>query len=266
MSNSNIFFLPAHTLTFQLVRSKYRNPIRIMMSETRSMFLEMTPAMHQMDSIPGPTDQVTLNMAVGSFSLTGDTTGEVANSLKTPSDDDKASLSQSNGMSPEEDKAKPHPTSDMPTDSFSPPSMEEDMAKPHSVGEIPPDSLSSPSVEDHLGDKILPVGQNSTQDAVATTLTTEFLSPATTLKRRLEITKDLIVCPGVYDGFSARIALSVGFDALYMVSNTCSRLPVPVCSYHPDRCRHHGLSPRPARPRPCTAQRHASSCGHDRQP
>lgn len=42
-------------------------------------------------------------------------------------------------------------------------------------------------------------------------------SPATKLKRRLEDTKDLIVCPGVYDGFSARIALSVGFDTMYMV-------------------------------------------------
>ena len=42
-------------------------------------------------------------------------------------------------------------------------------------------------------------------------------SPATKLKRRLEHTKDLIICPGVYDGFSARIALSVGFDAMYMV-------------------------------------------------
>lgn len=42
-------------------------------------------------------------------------------------------------------------------------------------------------------------------------------SPATKLKFLLENTKDLIVCPGVYDGFSARIALSVGFDALYMV-------------------------------------------------
>ena len=27
----------------------------------------------------------------------------------------------------------------------------------------------------------------------------------------------MIVCPGVYDGFSARIALSVGCDAMYMV-------------------------------------------------
>lgn len=42
-------------------------------------------------------------------------------------------------------------------------------------------------------------------------------SPATRLKRRLEDTKDLIVCPGVYDGLSARIALAVGCDAMYMV-------------------------------------------------
>ena len=42
-------------------------------------------------------------------------------------------------------------------------------------------------------------------------------SPATKLRRRLEDTQDLIVCPGVYDGFSARIALSVGFEAMYMV-------------------------------------------------
>lgn len=31
-------------------------------------------------------------------------------------------------------------------------------------------------------------------------------------------TDELIVMPGVYDGFSARIALEVGFDGLYMVS------------------------------------------------
>ena len=45
----------------------------------------------------------------------------------------------------------------------------------------------------------------------------EIWSPATKLKCLLEETKDLIVCPGVYDGFSARIALSVGFDTMYMV-------------------------------------------------
>lgn len=45
------------------------------------------------------------------------------------------------------------------------------------------------------------------------------VSPATMLKDRLENTEDLIVCSGMYDGFSARIALSVGFDALYLVSS-----------------------------------------------
>jgi methylisocitrate lyase len=43
------------------------------------------------------------------------------------------------------------------------------------------------------------------------------VSAATKLRDFLENSKDILVCPGVYDGFSARIALSVGFDALYMV-------------------------------------------------
>ena len=47
--------------------------------------------------------------------------------------------------------------------------------------------------------------------------TEDVRSPATKLKNRLEETKDLIVCPDVYDGFSARIALSVGFDTMYIV-------------------------------------------------
>jgi hypothetical protein len=37
------------------------------------------------------------------------------------------------------------------------------------------------------------------------------------LRRMLKDTKDLIVCPGVYDGLSARIAMQVGFKGLYMV-------------------------------------------------
>lgn len=57
----------------------------------------------------------------------------------------------------------------------------------------------------------------------------DFCSPATKLKRRLEESKDLIVCPGVYDGFSARIALSVGFDAMYMASpRFLASLPKPL--------------------------------------
>ncbi|KAI9872835.1 MAG: hypothetical protein M1830_001133 [Pleopsidium flavum] len=51
-------------------------------------------------------------------------------------------------------------------------------------------------------------------------------SGATKLRRLLDESSDLIVCPGVYDGFSARIALSVGFKALYMTGagTTASRL------------------------------------------
>jgi 2-methylisocitrate lyase-like PEP mutase family enzyme len=29
---------------------------------------------------------------------------------------------------------------------------------------------------------------------------------------------EIIVCPGVYDGFTARIALNTGFEILYMVT------------------------------------------------
>ena len=44
--------------------------------------------------------------------------------------------------------------------------------------------------------------------------------PFTGAKRLRELLKDpekIVVCPGVYDGLTARLALSKGFDALYMV-------------------------------------------------
>lgn len=44
------------------------------------------------------------------------------------------------------------------------------------------------------------------------------LSGATKLRKMIFETNELIVCPGVYDGLSARTALEVGFSALYMVS------------------------------------------------
>lgn len=40
---------------------------------------------------------------------------------------------------------------------------------------------------------------------------------ATRLRELLSDPKRIVVCPGVYDGLTARIALSMGFDALYMV-------------------------------------------------
>lgn len=78
--------------------------------------------------------------------------------------------------------------------------------------------------EDHTNNFIhapMPLTNGHQEDLVASPKMNQTFddiwSPATKLKRRLEDTKDLIVCPGVYDGFSARIALSVGFEAMYMV-------------------------------------------------
>lgn len=42
---------------------------------------------------------------------------------------------------------------------------------------------------------------------------------AATRLRQLLSGKEIIIAPGVYDGFSARIALGEGFDCLYMVRN-----------------------------------------------
>lgn len=47
---------------------------------------------------------------------------------------------------------------------------------------------------------------------------------ASKLRRMLKDTKDLIVCPGVYDGLSARVAMEVGFKALYMVASPKLRM------------------------------------------
>lgn len=44
------------------------------------------------------------------------------------------------------------------------------------------------------------------------------ISAATRLRQMLTESNDIIVAPGVYDGFSARIALEVGFECIYMVS------------------------------------------------
>lgn len=43
-------------------------------------------------------------------------------------------------------------------------------------------------------------------------------SGAKKLRSILENSSELIVCPGVYDGLSARTAIELGFKSLYMVS------------------------------------------------
>ncbi|RJE22623.1 carboxyphosphonoenolpyruvate phosphonomutase [Aspergillus sclerotialis] len=52
------------------------------------------------------------------------------------------------------------------------------------------------------------------------------LTGATKLRRQLRESNELIVCPGVYDGLSARIAMNLGFKAMYMTGagTTASRL------------------------------------------
>lgn len=47
-------------------------------------------------------------------------------------------------------------------------------------------------------------------------------SGATKLRKMIFDTKELIVCPGVYDGLSARTAIELKFDAMYMVSDSTS--------------------------------------------
>ena len=79
-------------------------------------------------------------------------------------------------------------------------------------------------------EEVTPALTDGYQDAIATSPTKDVpplapvvapstaLSPATRLKHRLQKEKGLMVCPGVYDGLSARIAMAVGFETLYMVS------------------------------------------------
>lgn len=175
------------------------------------MFLALTPNMNSNDSsnhVPGSGEPVTLNLAVDSLSLhfgSGDKLEPVANPLKaaylTPVGHNKDLLN-----------------------------------KPTHIGIIPPDSPpktpleSAPSTQgEEPNTEILPALDDAIHETVATTIPTDISSPATNLKRRLQDTKDLIVCPGVYDGFSARIALAVGCDAMYMTGagTTASRLGQP---------------------------------------
>lgn len=53
---------------------------------------------------------------------------------------------------------------------------------------------------------------------------TEQQTAVAALRAQLADPEKIIVCPGVYDGFTARMALKAGFDCLYMVS------------YHPINC------------------------------
>lgn len=49
------------------------------------------------------------------------------------------------------------------------------------------------------------------------------------LRQQLENLDSIVVCPGVYDGFTARLALKAGFECLYMASLT--RISVHVLQF-----------------------------------
>lgn len=194
------------------------------MATTGSMFLTLTPPIHEKESshIPGPIDHVTLNLAVESLSyhfVSGDTFGPVASAIKAAAVDNATSISQSNGTFTSQEKSNSPSVSVSSVDSESDMFTENDKSNPSTNSSSPTESeTSDPQVKSQLDNPIIPAIQPVDQEKMAATLPAKFQLPATTLKRRLEDTKDLIVCPGVYDGFSARIALSVGFDAMYMVS------------------------------------------------
>ena len=107
----------------------------------------------------------------------------------------------------------------------------------HDIGAIDPpttlnedeDKLSVPVQEE--GKLSAPV-QEQDEHPVLVPLKVEIddslLPPSTRLQRYLKETDELIVCPGVYDGFSARIAIAVGHKAMYMVCCVYPRLQLGV--------------------------------------
>ena len=105
-----------------------------------------------------------------------------------------------------------------------PPTVEQFMDRPvvnmlsNSAAVIPPNTqpIDTTAIATH--------DDTETNGAAASPTSQTGSSGATRLKRMVQEPGNMIVCPGVYDGFSARIALSVGCDAMYMVC----RLPDPL--------------------------------------
>ena len=65
----------------------------------------------------------------------------------------------------------------------------------------------------------------------------QMVTGSSKLRKQLRDSDELIICPGVYDGLSARIAINMGFKAMYMV---CP--PSPHALLLPYL---HGISPDP---------------------
>lgn len=76
--------------------------------------------------------------------------------------------------------------------------------------------LESPSVVENAGSKSTSPAVQAPAIPLSTAPGTR-LPASTRLQKMIHETDKLIVCPGVYDGLSARTAMEVGFDGLYMV-------------------------------------------------
>ena len=110
-----------------------------------------------------------------------------------------------------------------------PPKTSDDSAAQQSQSEKPKPRVDIPptttQVKTDPNYSAVPASTDGYQDTIAKGPTTSLpepslstsISPATRLKHRIQSSDELIVCPGVYDGFSARIAMNVGFETLYMV-------------------------------------------------
>lgn len=56
------------------------------------------------------------------------------------------------------------------------------------------------------------------------------ISGSTKLRQYLADPSKIILCPGVYDGLTTRIALKAGFDALYMVATETRPIEISILS------------------------------------
>lgn len=101
-----------------------------------------------------------------------------------------------------------------------PPTVEQFMGRP--VVNVPNSESNMTSViptnTQPIDASAIATHDNTETDVTPATPTSQVDLPgATRLKKMVQESPEMIVCPGVYDGFSARIALSVGFTAMYMV-------------------------------------------------
>ncbi|KAL1638674.1 hypothetical protein SLS58_008706 [Diplodia intermedia] len=109
------------------------------------------------------------------------------------------------------------PAKDVPTDAQRAADSDDDDDELAGNGLMPTGPIASPS--------------RSTPELVYDdAIDTGYLPASTRLRRRIFDHPDrIVVCPGVFDGFSARVAMSVGFEGLYMTGagTTASRLGMP---------------------------------------